>query len=223
MDEAGKPVAILRTVRRAAETARELALAPRPPTLLLTVVGLALADWGSELTGDSVLPGGPLDELAHLLTMVLVLWALGRRVTERFLVPALIASVAIDLDHVPQHLGTNFLTAGTPRPYTHSLLTLVVVLVLAALWRTAGGRRVLVGVALGLAVHFWRDLGESGTGVALLWPLTKASASLPHWSYLVVMVGIAAAVVARMRTARLGVDIRPRRPPCPAVSERGLR
>ncbi len=190
---------------------------------MVAVVVLALADWGSELTGDSVVPGGPLDELAHVLTMLLVLWAMGRHITERFLVPALIASVAIDADHIPQHLGANFLTAGTPRPYTHSLLTIAIVLTLACAWRTTRGRRILLGVALGLAVHFWRDLGESGSGVSLLWPFTRASASLPHWSYVVVMAGVVAADVRRVRSAGLGVDIRPRRGSSTAVSERGLR
>ena len=45
--------------------------------------------------------------------------------------PALISSVAIDLDHIPGRLSVGWLTAGTPRPYTHSLLTIAVVLVSA--------------------------------------------------------------------------------------------
>lgn len=89
-----------------------------PGTLLAATLGLVAADWGSQLAGSSTVPGGPLDETAHFLTMLLVLWALGKRVPGRLWLPALIASVAIDADHIPDRLGFDFLTAGTPRPYT---------------------------------------------------------------------------------------------------------
>lgn len=82
------------------------------------------------------------------------------------MVPALFASVLIDLDHVPARLGWRELTEDTPRPYTHSLPTVGVVLLGALLWRRR--RDVLLGVAIGLAIHFWRDLSEPGSGVALL-------------------------------------------------------
>jgi membrane-bound metal-dependent hydrolase YbcI (DUF457 family) len=115
----------------------------------------------------------------------LVLWALGRTACRRFLIPALIASVAIDLDHVPGQLGAHWLTAGTPRPYTHSLLTIVVVLGVALVGRRR--RDVALGIALGLAIHFFRDLSEPGSGVALLWPWSDHSFSLPHGSYVASM------------------------------------
>ncbi len=85
-------------------------------SLALATVGFVAADGGSQLAGSSVFPGGPLDETAHLLTTLLVLWALGPGLSRRFVVPALIASVAIDVDHVPAELGADWLTAGTPRP-----------------------------------------------------------------------------------------------------------
>jgi membrane-bound metal-dependent hydrolase YbcI (DUF457 family) len=109
--------------------------------------------------------------------------------------------VAIDLDHVPDRLGYDFLTQGTPRPYTHSLLTVAVVLLLAACWRRR--RDPLMGVALGLAIHFFRDLAEHGSGVALLWPISDYSFSLPHAAYLAAMAICAAIVVARLRGAPL--------------------
>jgi hypothetical protein len=84
--------------------------------LILSAVGLAAASSASRWAGGSVVPGAPLDEPAHLLTALLVLWALGPRVCERFLVPALVASVAIDIDHIPSEFGVTWLTAGTPRP-----------------------------------------------------------------------------------------------------------
>jgi inner membrane protein len=120
-----------------------------------------------------------------VLTTLIVLWAIGGAVFDRLLVPALIASVAIDVDHVPGQLGAQWLTAGTPRPYTHSLLTIAVVLFAALLWKRR--RTVLLGVALGLALHFWRDMAEPGTGVALAWPFSDASFSFPQLAYLAMM------------------------------------
>jgi inner membrane protein len=166
-------------------------------SLLAVVVVFVLADWAYRQVGDSVFPGGPLDELAHLLTTLIVLWALGPRICQRFLIPALVASVAIDLDHVPGELGYDFLTRGTPRPYTHSLLSIVVVLALAALWRLR--RDVMLGIAIGLAIHFWRDMAESDAGVSLLWPFSDHSFTLSHSGYLIAMGLFAAAAAVRCR------------------------
>lgn len=182
--------------------------APTPLTLALAAAFLCPLDWGSQMAGESVVPGGSLDESAHLLTTLLVVWALGESVAKRVLGPALVASVAIDIDHVPQHLGTQFLTMGTPRPYTHSLLTILVVLAMAG--RSRRRRQGLLGVALGLGIHFGRDLGEPGSGVALLWPFSYRSFSLPHWSYVAVMVAVVAAVVLRLAHQRARSDICPR-------------
>lgn len=169
-------------------------------TLSIASLGLAAADWAYRRAGDSLWPGGPLDETAHLLTTLLVVWALGRRVGERFCVPALIASVAIDLDHVPGSLGANWITAGTPRPYTHSLLAILVILLVALLWQRR--RDLLIGVALGIVIHFWRDLSESGSGVSLLWPFSYHSFSLPHAVYVAAMVAVVVAAGVRCTGVR---------------------
>ncbi|MGH2889643.1 MAG: metal-dependent hydrolase [Solirubrobacteraceae bacterium] len=166
-----------------------------PVALGVAAAVFILADWGYRLAGDSFFPGGLLDEIAHALTTLIVLWALGPRVCRRFLIPALVASVAIDLDHIPGELGYYFLTRGTPRPYTHSLLTIVVVLFVAAVWRRR--RDLWVGVAIGLAIHLWRDMAESNTGVALLWPFSYHAYALPHSRYLVVMAGFVAVCAIR--------------------------
>jgi MYXO-CTERM domain-containing protein len=157
--------------------------APSPATLVLATI--AAADWGARLSGDTVFPGGPLDELAHLLTTLVVLWALGAHARKRFLVPALIASVAIDADHIPGRLGAEWLTAGTQRPHTHSVLMLALVVAVAVLWRRR--RDVVIGVAIGLAIHFWRDMGEGGGGVSLLWPISHHSFQYPHGLYVAAM------------------------------------
>jgi len=169
-------------------------------SLALAALGLAAVDWGSSHAGSSLVPGGPLDETAHLLTALLVLWALDPHTSERMIIPALVASVAIDLDHVPGELGANWLTAGTPRPYTHSLLTVVAVLAGALAWRRR--RDLLLGVAIGLALHLWRDTSESGNGVSLWWPFSYGSIRLPHAGYLAVMASIVAVDFYRLRTGK---------------------
>ncbi len=166
-------------------------------SLVAAVVVLVLADWAFRQVGDSFVPGGPLDEVAHLVTTLIVLWALGPRICKRFLIPALVASVAIDLDHLPRELGYEFLTRGTPRPYTHSLLSIAVVLAMAALWRSR--RDVMLGIALGLAIHFSRDMAEGDAGVSLLWPFSDHAFVLSHTGYLIVMGLFAAAAAVRCR------------------------
>ncbi|MBV9807032.1 MAG: metal-dependent hydrolase [Solirubrobacterales bacterium] len=157
-----------------------------PTTLTVALVVLAGADWGTRLAGDTLFPGGPLDELAHVLTTLLVFWALGSRARERFMLPALIASVVIDVDHIPDRFGVEWFTVGTPRPYTHSLLLILVVVALAVAWSRR--RDVLLAVAIGLAIHFFRDMGEGDSGVALLWPFTDHAFQYSHGVYVAVMV-----------------------------------
>jgi membrane-bound metal-dependent hydrolase YbcI (DUF457 family) len=159
-------------------------------SLVLAVIAFALADWGNARAGTSFIPGGVFDEIAHVITMLLVLWALSDRIWARFGAAAVVASVAIDLDHIPQYLGYDFLTRGTPRPYSHSLLTIAIVLGVATIWRRR--RDVLFGIALGLVFHFWRDLSEPDSGVALLWPVSDHSFSLSPTIYLVLLGAVAA-------------------------------
>lgn len=189
-----------RTTHRRPRALHRGLFAPSPAALAIAVVLLAASDWATRLAGDSVIPGGPLDELAHLLTTLLVFWTLGSRARGRFLVPALIASVAIDVDHVPARLGVDWLTVGTPRPYTHSLLLIVVVIAAAMMWHRR--RDVLLGVAIGLGIHFFRDMAEGGSGVSLLWPFSYHSFQYPHGVYVAVMAVFAlidAALCARRR------------------------
>ena len=162
--------------------------------VLLAAVLLLGADTLYRQVGASIGTGN-FDELAHAATALVCLNLLPRRWRDPILAPALAASVLIDLDHVPQYVfHAYFFTQGTPRPYTHSLLTVVVCGVIAVAWRR---RRVLwVGVVVGLLLHFVRDLAEGGyTGVALFWPLSDHSVTYSHRLYLGLM---AAAVVVNL-------------------------
>jgi membrane-bound metal-dependent hydrolase YbcI (DUF457 family) len=112
---------------------------------------------------------GPVDEVAHLCTAALGLLVLACFIDapRRFYVAALIASVAIDLDHIPLYLG--LLGSQAHRPVTHSLSTVAVVAAAAAASRRH--RAVLAGVAAGLVLHFARDIAEGYPGVGVFWPL----------------------------------------------------
>src|ERR1700733_883257 len=84
--------------------------------ILLFAADQALFQWlGTKDIGFR----GPFDETAHLLTTLLIIWALLPGFDRRQLLPALIASCVIDLDHVPEQFGSTILTGGGPRPYAH--------------------------------------------------------------------------------------------------------
>ena len=150
------------------------------PVLL---AGVALAfDAADRRVPFNILGSGLLDEPAHLATAALGLLVLACLVDvpRRFYVAALIASVAIDLDHIPLYLG--LLGNGGQRPVTHSLSTVIVVAVAAVISRRH--RAVLAGVATGLVLHFARDIAEGPPGVRLLWPLQDTAWTASYWWFL---------------------------------------
>jgi membrane-bound metal-dependent hydrolase YbcI (DUF457 family) len=134
---------------------------------------------------------GPVDEVAHLSTAALGLLVLARFIDapRRFYVAALIASVAIDLDHIPLYLG--LLGDQAQRPVTHSLSTVAVFATAAAASRRH--RAVLAGVVTGLVLHFARDIAEGYPGVLVFWPLQDTSWMVSYWSFLGMIVVFTAA------------------------------
>jgi hypothetical protein len=116
---------------------------------------------------------GRVDEVAHLSTAALGLLVLARFIDapRRFHVAALIASAAIDLDHIPMYLG--LLGNEGSRPVTHSLATVAVFAAAAVASRRHGA--VLAGVATGLMLHFARDIAEGYPGVLVFWPFQDIS------------------------------------------------
>lgn len=136
--------------------------------LLLTAAALAF-DAVDRSIAFGVWTTGPVDEVAHLSTAALGLLVLARFIDapRRFYVAALIASVAIDVDHIPLYLG--LLGNHAHRPVTHSLSTVAVFVVAGAANRRH--RAVLVGAATGLVLHFARDIAEGYPGVRVFWPL----------------------------------------------------
>ena len=140
--------------------------------LLLAAAALAF-DAADRRIPFGVWTTGPVDEVAHLATAALGLLVLARFIDapRRFYVAALIASVAIDVDHIPLYLG--LLGNQAQRPVTHSLSTVAVFVAAAAASRRH--RAVLAGVATGLVLHFARDIAEGYPGVRVFWPLQDTS------------------------------------------------
>jgi inner membrane protein len=168
------------------------------PVLL---AGVALAfDALDRRVSFGLLTTGPLDEVAHLATAALGLLVLVCLIDapRRFYVAALIASVAIDLDHIPLYLG--LLGDSGQRPVTHSLATVVVFVVAAAASRRH--RAVLAGVATGLVLHFARDMAEGPPGVRIFWPLQGQAWTLSYGWFLGMIILF---TVARLILVTLGV------------------
>jgi hypothetical protein len=149
----------------------------------LLPAGLALGfDVADRSVLFSVLETGLLDEPCHLATGALGLLALSCfiDVPLRFYVAGMIASVAIDLDHIPLYLG--LLGNEDQRPVTHSLATVIVEVGAAVVWRRH--RAVLTGVVAGLLIHFARDIAEGPPGVRMLWPLQDTAWTASYWWFL---------------------------------------
>jgi membrane-bound metal-dependent hydrolase YbcI (DUF457 family) len=167
----------------------------------LLLAGLALVfDALNRHVEFGLLSTGPLDEVAHLATAALGLTVLAclADAPRRFYVAALVASVAIDLDHIPLYLG--LLGDDGQRPVTHSLATVVAVAIAAAVSRRH--RAVLAGVATGLVLHFARDIAEGPPGVRMLWPLDGRTWTASYWWFLGMI-----AVFTAARLILVGVSV----------------
>lgn len=169
--------------------------------LVLAAAVIVVFDSWRAWSGDRpVVAIGVGDEVAHLATGLVILSAIGRAMDRRFAAGLLGASVLIDLDHIPQYLGGDWLTQGTPRPYPHSVVTLVIC---ALALGNRSLRAAAAGALLGLVVHFARDMAEPAAGVSLLWPFDDGAWTFPYALYAVAM---ALALVVGLGRARRTSD-----------------
>jgi inner membrane protein len=185
------------------------------PVLL---AGVALAfDALDRRVPFGLLSTGPLDEVAHLATAALGLLVLACLVDapRRFYVAALIASVAIDLDHIPLYLG--LLGDDGQRPVTHSLATVAVFAVAAAASRRH--RAVLAGVVTGLLLHFARDMAEGPPGVRILWPLQGQAWTLGYGWFLGMIILFTATrlILVTLGVPRTRIRLFQQPPPVPSA------
>lgn len=147
---------------------------------------------------------GLIDEPAHLVTALVVLGAItrfrGSPPEPKFGWTMLACSVLIDLDHLPAEFGTNLLTNGTPRPYTHALWTVIVLTLAWSIARYVAVRKerprpaiaelILAGATWGVAAHFLRDIATAP--MSFWWPLTDMPVQLPYWWYVTALLVIIA-------------------------------
>jgi inner membrane protein len=185
------------------------------PVLL---AGVALAfDALDRRVPFGLLTTGPIDEVAHLATAALGLLVVACLVDapRRFYVAALIASVAIDLDHIPLYLG--LLGDNGQRPVTHSLTTVAVFAVAAAASRRH--RAVLAGVVTGLLLHFARDMAEGPPGVRILWPLQGQAWTLSYGWFLGMIILFTATrlILVTLGVPRTRIRLFQQPPPVPSA------
>jgi len=139
-----------------------------------------------------------LDEPAHAATGFVALGALGVIFEVPIVLAVLAGSVVIDLDHVPDLLGSHLLLLRhgiETRPYTHSLATVVVLAVVALLVR-GNARKLLLVAAVALVVHFFRDVAEpDGSGAPFLWPLSDRVYTLGYGWYMGALIVLAASAL----------------------------
>lgn len=175
------------------------------PLLVGLVLGLDLA-WAFLAGSTGSIAYGLIDEPAHLATCALGLLvlagALSRRLPPSFVGAALLASVAIDLDHVPGYLGSQLLDGGMPRPFTHTALLAGAFALVG--WALPRARWVCVGVAFGICAHLLRDLA-TGPGVPLAWPLSGAIVRAPYELFALALASLGVLAWGLGRPARIAV------------------
>jgi inner membrane protein len=126
-----------------------------------------------------------LDELAHVLTAVIVLVAASQWVNRWTVAGFLAGTVLIDIDHIPLLLSTTDFSAVEGRPATHSVFTILILLIplLSRLIRNSTLRYIVVGLSAGVAVHLIRDLATGG--VPLYWPISGATVEIEYTGYVI--------------------------------------
>ena len=145
---------------------------------LACLATIAVADYVIQRRKPRWIVVGLFDHPAHVATAILL--------RPRWSAEYLAGSLLPDLDHIPLALRRVHPAPDDPRPVTHCLASVAPV---AAVNGEA---------AAGMLAHFVRDLGV-GTGVPLLWPLTRRHLKLPYVAYAVVVL---AAAYSRSRPSR---------------------
>ena len=190
------------------------ALAPRSSVRSRLVLGSLLVVGVADLLiwrwkGAPYAVQGLLDEPAHAATGLVALAAFASELQAPVVLAVLAGSLLIDADHLPRVFGSDVFEHGIPRPYTHSLGTIVVLTAVALLLRGERRRRLILIAMLALALHFFRDSAEpGGPGVSLLWPVSDDGVTVAYGWYAAVLAGLAAIALGRARLEKgaAGID-----------------
>lgn len=135
----------------------------------------------------SLLLAAILDEAAHFATTLLFVLPLLTRISRHFLAGALMSTVLIDIDHIPARFGLAVMAEGDARPPSHSLLTVIVVIVLALILQ-GRGRQVLLGIGFGVMTHLVRDMATGG--LPFWWPISADNIRFPYAGYAALILGL---------------------------------
>ncbi len=171
-------------------------LSVAPFFLLLVIIGIDARYRHAELP---VFKEAVIDETAHLATALIALLCIAPRLRPLRLSGTVIGGTAIDVDHLPAMAGSLVLTNGTNRPYTHSALTAVILILLVVVLPT-WLRDVTWGASLGVASHLLRDMATGG--VPLLWPLDFASFTISYSVYVAILAAGACLASVRYSSTR---------------------
>lgn len=176
---------------------------------LALVIAIVITDATVGWPGFGFVTKALVDESCHLATALVVLGAMtrvrGRPPKPAFGWAMLACSVLIDIDHLPAEFGYSILTGGTPRPYTHALWVVLVLMagtVAARRWShhaitpgAAATALILGGAAWGVSAHFLRDVATAP--ISLWWPVTNGAVEVAYWCYVLALLAIIAIPLAR--------------------------
>lgn len=142
-----------------------------PPAALAVLVVLVVVVEGILALEPPTLFLGGADWIGHLATTAIIVAAIPRPLPRALIAGAFLA-LLIDLDHIPDLFADAGINDETPRPLSHSLVTVLVVGGTAAAVRARAPRYAdfALGVAIGVPMHLLRDV-FTGPGVGLFWPL----------------------------------------------------
>lgn len=149
----------------------------RRAAALACLATIAAADAVLHRTKPPWIAVGLLDHPAHLATAGLVAVQVRSR-PRRWLIAFMAGSLLPDVDHIPLALKRPHPGPDHRRPFSHCLLTIAPIAALAGVTQSER----LHGLAGGMAAHYLRDVGV-GTGVTLLWPVSKRSFRVPYGVY----------------------------------------
>jgi hypothetical protein len=134
----------------------------RRSTALACLATIGVADYVIKRRPPRWILVGFFDHPAHVATAMLI----HPKATPAYLVGSLLP----DIDHIPLALRPVKPSLDDARPASHCLLAVAPVAVLSR------------AAAAGMLAHYARDIGV-GTGVPLLWPVTRRSIRVPYPVY----------------------------------------
>jgi hypothetical protein len=185
-------------------------LAAKRPVSLALAAACVFVDRAIPWQGMSFMVRTVIAGPCHVANAFVLLGAItrfrGAPPNPKFIASMVACALVIDLDHLPLEFGSSALTVGTPRPYTHALWVLALLIAAAVATRHWSSKPtpgyLLAGAAWGVGAHSLRDVATAP--MSLWWPLSDAAVQVPYWWYV-----LALALMIVMPPLRSGVSDAP--------------